>query len=93
MDSFLPLQNCFKMCFEIEYILAEIAPYFFCVMKRSEKAANWRAHLHFPEHPACSPTSQECHHTGTGTFLTRVQSVQIATKASVVVSYENFGEL
>lgn len=26
-------------------------------------------------------------------FLTRVQFVQIATKASVVVSYENFGEL
>lgn len=33
----------------IEYVLAEIA-LFFLVMKRSEKGANCRKHLHFPEH-------------------------------------------
>lgn len=37
------------MCVAVEYVLAEIA-LVFLVMKRSEKGANWRKHLHFPEH-------------------------------------------
>lgn len=39
MDSFLSLQNHFKICVAIEYVLAGIAP-FFGVTKRSEKGAD-----------------------------------------------------